>query len=215
MANYLTEKRSSDFYRRSTRPWRLPMATPIRSAAQRETATRVFDKGVEKVIRSLVHLRDTYPREKRLRELVFSAQSASNALRRAQETRSADRSGSRRHSSNATLEEVRNALGRARRPSHSILPSSRAKSEPGPCSHIPTRRRLDSRQCRADKLRNDPAKYETGTPFLLVYRSCALQFLEPVEHEVELGWLPHVPMAHHEKTLAVAVDVIVRAVPSG
>ena len=56
---------------------------------------------------------------------------------------------------------------------------------------------------------------ERPVPFLLVYRSCALQFLEPVEHEVELGWLPHVPMAHHEKTLAVAVDVIVRAVPSG
>ena len=73
----------------------------------------------------------TYPRRKKIaRELVFSAQSASNALRRAQETRSADRQESRgsvQDSSNATLEEVRNALGRARRPSHSILPSSRAK----------------------------------------------------------------------------------------
>ena len=50
-------------------------------------------KGVEKVIRSLVHLRDTYPRRKKIapRTEVFSAQSASNALRGAQGTRSADR----------------------------------------------------------------------------------------------------------------------------
>ena len=75
------------------------------------------DKGVEKVIRSLVHLRDTYPRRKKIaRELKYlSPQSASNALRRAQETTSAHRfrshGGSVQDSSNATLEEVRNAMG--------------------------------------------------------------------------------------------------------
>ena len=75
------------------------------------------DKGVEKVIRSLVHLRDTYPRRKKdcPRTEVLSPQSASNALRRAQETTSAHRfrshGGSVQDSSNATLEEVRNAMG--------------------------------------------------------------------------------------------------------
>ena len=117
------------------------------------------DKGVEKVIRSLVHLRDTYPPKKDYpRTEVFSAQSASNALRRAQETRSADRfrshGGSVQDSSNPTLEEVRNALGRARRPSHSILPRSRAEQSLR-ASLDPARTYLQgggygSRQCRAD-----------------------------------------------------------------
>ena len=40
------------------------------------------DKGVEKVIRSLVHLRDTYPRRKKIARELKSPQSASNALRR-------------------------------------------------------------------------------------------------------------------------------------
>ena len=48
-----------------------------------------------------------------------------------------------------------------------------------------------------------------------VATSC--EYFEPLrfEDEVELARLPHVPTAHHEKTLAVAIDVIVRAVPSG
>ena len=89
---------------------------------------------------------------------VLSAQSASNALRRAQETRSADRfrshGGSVQDSSNPTLEEVRNALGRARWPSHSILPRSRA--EQSLRASLDTARTnlqgggYDSRQCRAD-----------------------------------------------------------------
>ena len=89
---------------------------------------------------------------------VFSAQSASNALRGAQGTRSADRfrshGGSVQDSSNATHEEVRNAMGRARRPSHSILPRSRAEQSLR-ASLDPARTYLqsggyDSRQCRAD-----------------------------------------------------------------
>ena len=57
-------------------------------------------------------------------------------------------------SSNPTLEEVRNALGRARRPSHSILPRSRAEQSLR-ASLDPARTNLqgggyDSRQCRAD-----------------------------------------------------------------
>ena len=60
----------------STRLWRLPMATPIRSAVPSsrncDTCFLEDDKGVEKVIRSLVHLRDTYPRRKKIaRELKF------------------------------------------------------------------------------------------------------------------------------------------------
>ena len=132
------------------------------------------DKGVEKVIRSLVHLRDTYPRRKKdcPRTEVFSAQSASNALRRAQETRSADRfrshGGSVQDSSNPTLEEVRNALGRARRPSHSILPRSRAEQSLR-ASLDPARTYLQgggygSRQCRADtQLAMIGVQYESYT----------------------------------------------------
>ena len=57
-------------------------------------------------------------------------------------------------SSNATHEEVRNAMGRARRPSHSILPRSRAEQSLR-ASLDPARTYLqgggyDSRQCRAD-----------------------------------------------------------------
>ena len=55
--------------------WRLPMATPIRSAVPSSKLRHVLledDKGVEKVIRSLVHLRDTYPRRKKIaRELKY------------------------------------------------------------------------------------------------------------------------------------------------
>ena len=51
------------------------MATPIRSAvpSSRNSDTCLEDyKGVEKVIRSLVHLRDTYPRRKKIaRELKY------------------------------------------------------------------------------------------------------------------------------------------------
>ena len=78
MANYLTEKRSlisTMLPGTSTQPSRLPMATPIRRPCPvRETATRASwtYKGVEKVIRSLVHLRDTFRAEKRFaRELKY------------------------------------------------------------------------------------------------------------------------------------------------
>ena len=79
MANYLTEKRSlisTMLPGTSTQPSRLPMATPIRGAVpssrkQRHVLLEDY-KGVEKVIRSLVHLRDTYPRRKKIaRELKY------------------------------------------------------------------------------------------------------------------------------------------------
>ena len=62
--------------------------------------------------------------------------------------------GSVQDSSNASHEEVRNAMGRARRPSHSILPRSRAEQSLR-ASLDPARTYLqgggwDSRQCRAD-----------------------------------------------------------------
>ena len=58
-------------------------------------------------------------------------------------------------------------MGRARRPSHSILPRSRAEQslrEPGPCSHIPTRRRLrlSTMSCRY-AVGNDRCQYESYT----------------------------------------------------
>ena len=70
---------------------------------------------MEKVIRSLVHLRDTYPRRKKdcPRTEVFSGNGI-DALRGAQGTRSAIGSGvteAVQDSSNATHEEVRNAWG--------------------------------------------------------------------------------------------------------
>ena len=175
MANYLTEKRVIDFYHAAGHlDTALAAAygdTHPKRRAQFEKQRHVLledYKGVEKVIRSLVHLRDTYPRRKKIE--VFSAQSASNALRGAQGTRSADRfrshGGSVQDSSNATHEEVRNAMGRARRPSHSIALSCRAiaSSEPGPCSHIPTRRRLrlSTMSCRY-AVGNDRCQYESYT----------------------------------------------------
>ena len=128
-----------DFYHAagtSTRLWRLPMATPIRSAVPSsrncDTCLWKTTRGVEKVIRSLVHLRDTYPRRKKIaRELKYFRRNR-HRMRYAvlKKQGSADRfrshGGSVQDSSNPTLEEVRNALGRARRPSHSILPRSRA-----------------------------------------------------------------------------------------
>ena len=118
------------------------------------------DKGVEKVdpFSRAPPRHVSAPKKDCPRTEVFSAQSASNALRRAQETRSADRfrshGGSVQDSSNPTLEEVRNALGRARRPSHSILPRSRAEQSLR-ASLDPARTYLQgggygSRQCRAD-----------------------------------------------------------------
>ena len=101
MANYLTEKRSLIFTMppgTSTRNLAVAYGdTHPKRSAQFKKLRHVLvedDKGVgDQVIRSLVHLRDTYPRRKKIARgtEVFSAQSASNALRRAQETRSADR----------------------------------------------------------------------------------------------------------------------------
>ena len=68
MANYLTEKRSlisTMLPGTSTQPSRLPMATPIRSAEfekQRHVLLEDY-KGVEKVIRSLVHLDVSAPKK--------------------------------------------------------------------------------------------------------------------------------------------------------
>ena len=79
MANYLTEKRSlisTMLPGTSTQPSRLPYGdTHPKRRAQFEKQRHVLledYKGVEKVIRSLVHLRDTYPRRKKIaRELKY------------------------------------------------------------------------------------------------------------------------------------------------
>ena len=78
--------------------------------AQFEKQRHVDYKGVEKVIR--VHLRDTYPRRKKIaRELKYFRRNRHRM--RYEGTRSADRfrsQGSVQDSSNATHEEVRNAI---------------------------------------------------------------------------------------------------------
>ena len=148
----------------STQPSRLPMATPIRGAVpssrkQRHVLLEDY-KGVEKVIRSLVHLRDTYPRRKKIaRELKYFRRNRHRMRYTALKEQglpigSGVTGGSVQDSSNATHEEVRNAMGRARRPSHSILPRSRAEQSLR-ASLDPARTYLqgggyDSRQCRAD-----------------------------------------------------------------
>ena len=60
----------------STQPSRLPMATPIRSAVpssrNSDTCFLKTTRAWRKLIRSLVHLRDTYPRRKKIaRELKY------------------------------------------------------------------------------------------------------------------------------------------------
>ena len=98
---------------------RLPMATPIRSAVP---SSRNCDTCFWKTTRESSdpfsrapprHV--SAPKKDCPRTEVLSPQSASNALRRAQETTSAHRfrshGGSVQDSSNATLEEVRNAMG--------------------------------------------------------------------------------------------------------
>ena len=90
-------------------------------------------KGVEKVIRSLVHLRDTYPRRKKIaRELKYFRRNRHRMRYAALKEQglpigSGVTEAACKTLSNATHEEVRNAMGRARRPSHSILPRSRAE----------------------------------------------------------------------------------------
>ena len=82
MANYLDGEEVIDFYHvpgTSTQPSRLPMATPIRSAvAQFEKQRHVLDYGRGESD-PFVHLRDTYPRRKKIaRELkYFRRESAS------------------------------------------------------------------------------------------------------------------------------------------
>ena len=117
-------------------------------------------KGVEKVIRSLVHLRDTYPRRKKIaRELKYFRRNRHRMRYAALKEQglpigSGVTEAACKTLSNATHEEVRNAMGRARRPSHSILPRSRAEQSLR-ASLDPARTYLqgggyDSRQCRAD-----------------------------------------------------------------
>ena len=117
-------------------------------------------KGVEKVIRSLVYLRDTYPRRKKIaRELKYFRRNRHRMRYAALKEQglpigSGVTEAACKTLSNATHEEVRNAMGRARRPSHSILPRSRAEQSLR-ASLDPARTYLqgggyDSRQCRAD-----------------------------------------------------------------
>ena len=90
-------------------------------------------KGVEKVIRSLAHLRDTCPRRKKIaRELKYFRRNRHRMRYAALKEQglpigSGVTEAACKTLSNATHEEVRNAMGRARRPSHSILPRSRAE----------------------------------------------------------------------------------------
>ena len=178
----------------STRPLAAPpMATPIRSAEPSvrdncDTCLLKTTRGVEKWVTrriSRANLRDddvvSAPNVRRVQRLprelkVFARRNRHRmryvAVLKKQGLPIAFRSqllGRQRARSTlqqrATLEErPRNALGRARRPSHARLypsrvhvvsgavgKSNRLSSEPGPCSHIPTRRRLRAlAQCRAD-----------------------------------------------------------------
>ena len=112
------------------------------------------------MIRSLVHLRDTYPRRKKIaRELKYFRRNRHRMRYAALKEQglpigSGVTEAACKTLSNATHEEVRNAMGRARRPSHSILPRSRAEQSLR-ASLDPARTYLqgggyDSRQCRAD-----------------------------------------------------------------
>ena len=139
-------------------------------------------KGVEKpMIRSLVHLRDTYPRRKKIaRELKYFRRNRHRMRYAALKEQglpigSGVTEAACKTLSNATHEEVRNAMGRARRPSVSpFYPSALscraiASSEPGPCSHIPTRRRLrlSTMSCRY-AVGNDRCQYESYTQIILI-----------------------------------------------
>ena len=136
-------------------------------------------KGVEKVIRSLVHLRDTYPRRKKIaRELKYFRRNrhrmryaalkeqglpigsgVTEAACKTLATQRMKRSGMR------WGEQGDQAIPKRRAQYPSAL-SCRAiaSSEPGPCSHIPTRRRLrlSTMSCRY-AVGNDRCQYESYT----------------------------------------------------
>ena len=123
----------------STQPSRLPMKgvrdTHPKRRAQFEKQRHVLledYKGVEKVIRSLVHLRDTYPRRKKIaRELKYFRRNRHRMRYAALKEQGLPIGSGVTEAACKTLATQRmkrsGAMGRARRPSHSILPRSRAE----------------------------------------------------------------------------------------
>ena len=129
------------------------------------------DKGVEKVIRSLVHLRDTYPRRKKIaRELKYFRRNRHRMRYAVLKKQGLPIGSGVTEAACKTLATQRLKRSGMRwgeqRPSHSILPSSRAKqsSEPGPCSHIPTRRRLrlSTMSCRYAIGKDESTQYNAA-----------------------------------------------------